>query len=181
MSASYFDEYSDRLASHLAQACVSASFLGSGILSSGDIDGKWNELAPEYFGDAVKEFNSYPEFALACAGYLGIAVAHKWDEDWTAGSRSSYSDYQDARGFDYMDEFIMDGIVKADAEGRKRLDDAMKLCSSCALSYLRHEAVEPQSVTAYKLVLATMAVMFRIGAAVELYRLGYRMEKVCFS
>ena len=58
MSASYFDEYSDRLASHLAQACVSASFLGSGILSSGDIDGKWNELAPEYFGDAVKEFNS---------------------------------------------------------------------------------------------------------------------------
>ena len=57
----------------------------------------------------------------------------------------------------------------------------MKLCSSCALSYLRHEAVEPQSVTAYKLVLATMAVMFRIGAAVELYRLGYRMEKVSFS
>ena len=177
----YFEEYSQRLTEHLLKACTTAELLGGTLLKSVDIDAKWDEMAPEYFGDAVKEFNAYPEFVLAAAGFLGMGIAHMWDKDWATASVQGYEFYHDDRGFDYMDEFIVPCILEADETAAKRVNDAMKLCSATALSYLRHEAVEPGSISSYKLVLATIAVMFRIGEALELYRLGYKFERVNLS
>lgn len=177
----YFEEYSQRLTDHLLQACTAAQLLGGTLLNSSDIDEKWDEMAPEYFGDSIKEFNAYPEFVLAAAGFLGMGVAHMWDSDWATGSVQGYDFYHDERGFDYMDEFIVPAILKTEGDDAKKVNDAMKLCSSTALSYLRHEAVEPGSIASYKLVLATIAVMFRIGEALELFRLGYKFEKVNLS
>lgn len=181
LDKAYFEEYSQRLTEHLLQACTAAQLLGGTLLNSPDIDAKWDEMAPEYFGDSVKEFNAYPEFVLAAAGFLGMGVAHMWDRDWATGSAQGYDFYHDDRGFDYMDEFIVPCILEADEQIRTRVYDAMKLCSSTALSYLRHEAVEPGSISSYKLVLATIAVLFRIGESLELFRLGYKFEQVSLS
>lgn len=181
MSSNYFEEYSQRLSEHLVKALNSRNYLGSKVLSSPDIDSKWDDMAPEYFGDSIKEFNSYPEFVLAGAAYLGMAVAHMWDKDWSLASNMNYNSYIGEQGFDYMDEYIVPNVLEANEEAAKNINDSAKLCSTCALSYLRHEAVEPQSIGSYKLVLATIAVMFRIGESLELYRLGYKYEKVQIS
>lgn len=178
MSSTYFEEYSQRLTEHLVSACTPAGFLAGNLLNSPDIDGKWDEMAPEYFGDSIKEFNAYPEFVLAAAGYLGMGVAHVWDEDWVEGSSKGYSYYQDERGYDFMDEYIVPSVLKLEGEAAEDANKAMRLCSASALSYLRHETAEPGSIASYKLVLATIAVMFRIGEAIELHRLGYKFEKV---
>ena len=36
------------------------------LLNTPDIDEAWVRYAPSFFGDAVREFNKYPEF---CLGY----------------------------------------------------------------------------------------------------------------
>lgn len=178
MSNEYFQEYSQRLSEHLTEALTSSGFLNGKILSSPDIDAKWDELAADYFGDSIKEFNSYPEFVLAGACYLGMAVAKLWDKDWSSASVMGYASFTGPQGFDYMDEYIVPEVLEADEASAKAINEAARLCSVCALSYLRHEAVEPQSVVAYKLVLASIAVMFRMGESLELRRLGYNFEKL---
>ena len=44
-------------------------------------DDKYREDLTAYLLD-VATGNGYPEYCLACAGYLGMAVAHLWDKDW---------------------------------------------------------------------------------------------------
>ena len=71
--------FGERLEAYLLETCTSQGFLQGTRLSSPDIDEAWFRLAPSFYGDAVRNFNAYPEFTLACAGYLGMAVAHLWD------------------------------------------------------------------------------------------------------
>ena len=40
------------------------------------------------------------------------------------------------------------------------------------------ESPEPGTAEAYRMFLATMEVMFKVGAAIELCRQGYKFEKV---
>ena len=47
-----------------------------------------------------------------------------------------------------------------------------------SISLIRHEYIEPQSIAAYQVFVASCQEMYRIGAAVELARLGYKFEKL---
>ena len=40
------------------------------------------------------------------------------------------------------------------------------------------ESPEPGTAEAYRMFLSTVEVMFKVGAAIELCRLGYKFEKV---
>lgn len=58
------------------------------------------------------------------------------------------------------------------------LRELFRKCADATVSLIRHEYIEPQSIAAYQVFVASCQEMYRIGAAVELARLGYKFEKL---
>lgn len=168
------EKYREDLTADLMASCTDAGLLKGMLLSSPDIDEAWLRYAPSFYGDAVRNFNAYPEYCLACAGFIGMAVAFLWDKDWAKYMEIPYSFFQGERGFDDMDDHITGKILR---ESRHSVA-AMQSLSAEAWHFLLRKTSEPGTVEAYKLFLAAVKEMFRIGAAIELYRLGYRLEQL---
>lgn len=168
------EKYKDELSAYLMESCTGSGLLKGTLLSSPDIDEAWLRYSPSFYGDAVRNFNGYPEYCLACAGYLGMAVAFLWDKDWARYMDSPYSFFQGERGFDDMDDHITDSVLK----DRKHSVRAMQTVSANAYHFLMKESPEPGTAEAYRLFLATVENMYKIGAAIELCHLGYKFEKV---
>jgi hypothetical protein len=59
-----------------------------------------------------------------------------------------------------------------------RMEDVMRGCAQTAITQIRHEQIEGQSAMAFHTIARACKVMFRIGAAMELKRLGYKFEKL---
>ena len=167
-------DFKDKLLQHMLEMCTGSGLLKGVLLSTPDIDGMWLRLAPSYYGDAVREFNAYPEFSLGCAGYLGMAAAYLWDKDWARYGSVEYGFFQGPRGFDDMDDHITDNVLRE----RAFSVPAMQSCASWAYHFLMREALEPGTAEAYRMFLSTAEVMFKVGAAVELCRLGYSFEVI---
>ena len=167
-------KYTADLTSHLLWVASEGGYLDGTLLSCPDIDDAWSRYAQNYYGDAVREFNYYPEYCLACAGYLGMAVAHLWDKDWQKYDGCPYSMFQGSRGFDDMDDYITGEILHEE----ERSVAAMESCSAEAYHFLLKAGPEPGTVDAYRLFLKSVEVMYKIGAAIELRRLGYHIETV---
>lgn len=176
----YYDAYEENLLNELIRTCSSLGMLDSQLLNSEDIDLKWKEWAPEYIAEALPEVNSYPEFAIACAGYAGMAVAKWWDEDWGRHHGTKYESLHGPRGFDDMDEFIVSNILghELNSSEAKQLMNILLVCAQKAVNFIQHEHIESQTVKAFHIFARTVKVMYRIGAAIQLHRLGYRLHKV---
>lgn len=176
----YYETYENNLMQELLRVCTSLGMLDGELLNSEDIDQKWKEWAPEYIAEALPEVNSYPEFAIACAGYAGMATAQWWDQDWGRHHSAEYSSLHGARGFDDMDEYIVQNILglALDSVEAKQIVNILLCCSQKAVDFIRHEQIEAQTVKAFHIFARTVKVMFRIGAALQLKRLGYKFHKV---
>ena len=176
----YYETYEENLMKEILRTCTSLGMLDGELLSSEDIDMKWKEWAPEYIADALPEVNSYPECAIACAGYAGMAVAQWWDQDWGRHHSMDYGSLHGSRGFDDMDEHIVKNILKLDLESpeAKQLMNILLCCAQQAENFIRHEHIESQTVKAFHIFARTVKVMYRIGAAIQLHRLGYKFHKV---
>ena len=179
----YYDAYEANLLQELMKMCASLGMLDSELLNSEDIDQKWKEWAPEYIAEALPEVNSYPEFAIACAGYAGMGVAHWWDADWGRHHSAKYESLHGPRGFDDMDEHIVQNILglSLDSPEAQQFMNILLCCAQKAVTYIRHEHIEAQTVKAFHIFARTVRVMFKIGAALELKRLGYKFHKVDLS
>lgn len=167
-------QYREDLTKCLLEVCTGDGFLEGTLLETPDLDEAWLRYAPSFYGDAVREFNGYPEYCLACAGYLGMAVALLWDKDWEKHKETPYSYFQGERRFDDMDDYITDNILKE----RKHSVQAMMACSSAAYNFLMKSGAEPGTAEAYRLFLVSTEVMFKIGSAIELHSLGYKFESL---
>lgn len=176
----YYEAYEDRLQQEILKMCKSLGMLDNELLSSEDIDQKWKEWAPEYIAEALPEVNSYPEFAIACAGYAGMAVAQWWDEDWGRHHGAAYESLHGPRGFDDMDEYIVQNILKLrlDSPEAKQLVNILLCCAQKAVTFIRHEQIEAQTVKAFHIFARTVKVLYRTGAAIQLRRLGYKFHRV---
>ena len=179
----YYDAYEANLLNELLKMCTSLGMLDGELLNSEDIDQKWKEWAPEYIAEALPEVNSYPEFAIACAGYAGMAVAQWWDQDWGRHHSAKYESLHGERGFDDMDEYIVQNILdlKLDSDQAKQLMNILLCCAQKASTFIRHEQIEHQTVKAFHIFARTVKVMFRTGAALQLKRLEYKFHKVDLS
>ena len=160
----YLDDFEARLTDGLLRLCTSFGMLDGMLLESEDINAKWKEFAPEYMADAVPNIREFPEAAIGWAGYIGLATAKWWDGP---------------RGFDDMDEHIMENILglergSADAEV---ISKTLLCCAQSAIDRIRHENIEAQSVMAFHAFARSARALFRIGAAIELKRKGYRYQK----
>ncbi|MBR5849922.1 MAG: hypothetical protein IKZ12_02520 [Alistipes sp.] len=176
----YFDTFENNLLTELLKLCTSHEMLSGTLLSSEDIDARWKEYAPEYMADAVPQVNSYPAAAMAWAGYVGMAVAHWWDTAWEEKATAPYSELHGAAGFDDMDEKIAQEILGLSLESEEygKIEQILRSCAHTAMNMIRREDTEAQTTKAFYLFARTTRTLFRIGAALELKRLGYKFEKV---
>ena len=176
----YYETYEENLQREILRMCTSLGMLDGELLSSEDIDQKWKEWAPEYIAEALPEVNSYTEFAIACAGYAGMAVAQWWDQDWGRHHSARYESLHGPRGFDDMDEFIVQNILglSLNSVEAKQIMNILLCCAQKASTFIQHEHIERQTVKAFHIFARTVKVMFRTGAALQLKRLGYKFHKV---
>ena len=79
-----------------------------------------------------------------------------------------------------MDDHIIKDIIGIglDSPEAEALRNLFRKCADATISLIRHEHIEPQSIAAYQVFVASCQEMYRIGAAVELFRLGYKFEKL---
>lgn len=150
------------------------------LLSSPDIDAHWQRLGGGYIADAMEQIRDYPAVSVAWAAYLGMAVAYGWDRDWPFCEAMPYQSYYGDKGFDDMDDHIMQDIlgISPDSAESDSIRNLFRRCADTCISLIRHENIEPQSIAAYHIFVATCQEMYRIGAALELHRLGYKFEKL---
>lgn len=176
----YLDTYEQGLTEHLLRMLSDMKLLNRQLLTSQDLSEKWNQMAPSYVADGVKEIAKYPTVSLGWAMYLGMAVANYWDKDWeTYGSMPQLYEYiRDKRGFDYMDEYIRETVLGLEGEEFDRMEQVVQDCAQQVLAKIRHEQIEPQSPMAFYVYARSIKVLFHMGAAVELKRMGYKMEKM---
>ena len=177
----YLSQYERRLQDSLVSLCTAYEMMGGVLLENDDIESKFTEsLAAPYLADAVREYRAYPEAAVAWAGYLGMAVAKLWDADWQAYQQVRYEDLLGPRGFDDLDERITAQVLgyELDSEPARRIADILSYCAVEALTMIRHEHIEPQSPRAYYIFARTVQVLYRIGASIELFLLGYKLERL---
>ena len=172
--------YSASLGAHLTSFLKEKELLDGILPSTPDIDSRWNELGPLYCAEAVREYNAYPDVALAWPAFLGMAVASCWDSDWEHTAHLPYSVLQGEKGYDYMDEHIMEKFlgIKVGSEEAESLSNTLRELSVQANSLMRHYGAEPGSTDAYRLFLETCRVMYCFGAGLHLKRLGYSFQKI---
>ena len=60
----------------------------------------------------------------------------------------------------------------------KKLSDTLDSCALAALGLIRHEGIEAQTELGFYVLVRTYSVLYRIGAAIELQRLGYQRVRV---
>lgn len=176
----YYNMFQDRLEKALLKICTENGLLEGVLLRSDDIDLKWKELAPEYIADGVKEIAAYPTVSVAWAGYIGMAVACWWNRDWEKLKDQPYSVLLGPHGFDDMDDHIMQDILGLMPAGKEtaNINATMQSCAEAAVALIRQEHIEPQSPRAFYVYARAVQAMFGIGAAIELYRLGYELIRL---
>lgn len=182
MDKEYLDSFEDKLQEELLRLCTSYNMLDGKLLATDDIDNQWNVLAPEYMADAVGQINEYPTVSVAWAAYLGLVIAYGWDTDWDFISKAAYQSFYGEQGFDDMDEHIVRDLlgIPLDSEEAQNLESMIRRSAQTAVALIRAEQIEPQSPMAFYVFARAVKVMFRIGAAIELKRLGYKFEKVAY-
>lgn len=176
----YLDSFETSLLDELLSVCTSFGMLEGTLLSSEDIDAKWKEFAPEYMADAVPNLNSFPEAAVGWAGYVGMAVAKWWDRDWSRHHGEKYAALLGSRGFDDMDDHIVRDILGYELGSPEAgvISKIMLVCAQQAIARIRRENIGGQTVMAFHVFARTARAMFRIGAAIQLKKDGYRFQKV---
>lgn len=175
-----FEKYESDLVDRLVELCTSKGLMDGILLSSPDITARWEPIALEYSGDAVREFNAYPEVVLAWTAYIGMAVACWWDKNWVRYKEQGYQSLVGSRGFDDLDEHITRDILRHPLNSKEAKDIASNLAflAGDAYSFMMRQGVESMSVDAFNVFRHTLSAMYRIGASLELKALRYKMEKI---
>ena len=168
------DRYEKTLQEGLLKVCSGEGVLEGVLLGSPDIDAKWEEYLQGYVGDAVANFNRFPEAALGWAAFLGMGVANAWDKDWTSHSGDPYEAYYGPRGWDDMDDHILGDVLHLTPEWQEKLSNVVDNCALATLGLISHEGIETQTALGFYVLVRSYGVLFRIGAAIELHRLGYK-------
>ena len=180
MDIQYLIRLEEKMQNELLRLCTDRGALKGVLLATEDIDEHWKILAPEYMGDAVLEIAKYPTVSVSWAAYLGMAVAYGWDADWETFRKMPYQSYYGEQGFDDMDEYIVQNILglSLDSQEAKQLMNILLCCAQKAVTFIRHEHIEAQTVKAFHIFARTVKVMYKTGAAIQLRRLGYKLHKI---
>lgn len=173
--------FEERLETLLLKVCGDKKALDGQLLQVEELQEKWNEIAPQYMADSMPQFNDYPLAAIAWAGFLGMGSAVVWDCAWDQYKVRTdfYESFVSARGFDCMDEYVMEEVLGL-KEGSKECEDLQNLMLSCAqvaFRMMKSEGVESGTKEAFYLFASTAKIFFKLGVSLELKQLGYSYKK----
>ena len=178
----FLNKYEQDLLNDCLGYATQASYLNGQLFETIDITELWDEIAPEYMADAVPNVTQYPLVAIAWAAYLGVAYAHLWDKDWESFNEepNPYKYVVGVRGFDMMDEYVCNELIQIGYESPEgqALESVLRSMAEICQNRIKKEQIEPQSQLAFHVFARSVKVMYRIGAAIELARLGYKYEKL---
>lgn len=180
MDIQYLVKVEEKMENELLRHCTERGVLKGVMLETEDITEQCKILAPEYMADAVPEIANYPTVSVSWAAYLGMAVAYGWDADWETYLKMPYQGYYGEQGFDDMDEHIVRDLLRMplDSRSAKELEETIRQCGEKIVGLIRFEQIPPHSEMAFHVFSRACRVMFRIGAAIQLKRMGYNFEKV---
>lgn len=176
----YYQNFGQQLLEDLLRRCTEQELQAGTLLETEDLNLKWDDMARDYLRDAIEQLQDYPEAAIAFAGFIGLALAQGWDENWEGTQNLRYCDLLSERGFDDLDEQVLQRWLglSLDSEAAKRYNKALLTCAQTAIDRIRNEQIEPQCVDAFYIFAEAVRTIFRIGASIRLFDLGYRFEKV---
>lgn len=145
-----------------------------------DIEGQWKAIGEAYLPDGIREYNGYPTVSLGWMMYTGMAVAQMWDTDWQKATAldNIYTHLRDQRGYDCMDEYILEEVLKLEGQNRTSTEHLVAECASRTHSQLHHAGIEPGTRQAFQAYICALHQLYIMGAAVQLRAMGYKMEKL---
>ena len=172
-------EYIEEVRNEVMDYLRSAKLIGERWPECPDVEGVMDDVLASYMADGVKEFAQYPVASLGWAMYVGMAMANHWDKDWTDWSKQAdcYEALRAPRGFDCMDEYILEEVLKLAGKKRATVEEAVYECAHRVHSRLLHAGFEPGTVDAFRAYAQSLQLLYLVGMAVELHRLGYKMTK----
>ena len=142
-----------------------------------DVEARWGEIARAYLPDGAREFQQYPVVSLGWMMLIGMTMAFYWDTDWDKYSEhhSIYEEIRDKRGYDNMDEAVVEDILGYAGEAAEKITELVAECASRVYSLISHEHVEPGTQAALGCYIAALHQLYLAGMAMELNALGYHM------
>ena len=144
-----------------------------------DVEEKWPAIAEAYLPDGVREFANYPVASLGWMMFVAMAVAKYWDVDWVryADVQDLYTPLRDKRGYDNLDEYIMDEVLDLHGDAAESMQNLVGDCAERVKRALFRLDVEPGTADAFRAYVACLQVMYQMGMAVQLKAMGYHMVK----
>ncbi len=168
----------------LVKICSEHQLLNKQLYDIEELMKKWRESAPQYMADVVPEFARYPMVAIAWACYYGIGAAVYWDACWdkVKDIPDLYAEIRNKRGFDYMDDYVMETMMGLNAESNKEKEaqeakkwiSTIQECAEYALNAVTHQGIEPGTKQAYLIFAKVAKQFFLLGVSLALYSMGYK-------
>lgn len=145
-----------------------------------DVEAKWQPVAEAYLPDGVREFADYPIASLGWMMFIGMAIAKRWDEDWETWGKVEdlYTPMRDKRGFDNLDEYIMDEVLDLHGDAAEGMQTLVGDCAERVKRAIFRMDIEPGTVEAFKAYVAGLQCMYQMGMAVQLKAMGYHMTRL---
>lgn len=147
-----------------------------------DLEEWWPTVARAYLPDGLREFKDYPVTSLGWIMFVGMALAKYWDVDWEKFSKEGgavvYASLRDARGFDNLDDYVLQDVLGVD---EKEGEEIMKVVAECAqrtYAAIMKSGLEPGTQEAMKLYVAALHQLYLMGIGMELNALGYHMTQL---
>lgn len=169
--------FEDKVKKDLTDFLIDKGALDKHVPECPDVEEKWREIARSYAPDGIREFQDYPVVSLGWIMFVGMAMAYYWDSDWenNASRTDFYTALRDKRGYDNLDETVVEDILGYKDEAAEKISDLVAECASRVYSLLNHEHVEPGTETAFGCYVAALHQLYLAGMAMELNALGYHM------
>ena len=176
-SKSIVKDFEEKVRKDLTEFLQRKEALDPHVPECPDVEERWGEIAREYLPDGAREFQQYPVVSLGWMMFIGMTMAYYWDTDWEKYSKEKniYEQLRDRRGYDNMDEAVVQDILGYAGEAAEKITELVAECASRVYSTLSHEHVEPGTEAALGCYIAALHQLYLAGMAMELNALGYHM------
>lgn len=147
-----------------------------------DLEELWPAVRDAYLPEGTREFPDYPVVSLGWMMFVGMAFAMYWDTDWEKYSKEGgailYKSLRDARGYDNMDDYIMQDVLGLDDEETEKVNLMVGECAARVWHAMQTSHVEPGTTQALDAYVAALHQLYLMGIYTELNALGYHLTKV---
>ena len=145
-----------------------------------DVEGKWPSVGEAYLPDGAREFANYPVASLGWMMFIAMAVTKFWDEDWERYDKIDdlYLYLRDKRGYDNLDEYILDEVLDLHGNEAEALHELVGECAERVKRAIFGLDIEPGTIDAFKAYVAGLQCMYQMGMAIQLKAMGYHMTKL---